>query len=166
MLIEWTSSRPIAESSETHSVPQALIEPSSTRLQDREKRADVYCQLTLNHKPWESIIGASCLGFVCCICGLAESPTVVQLAVRVGSEAALTWQGDRVVLVKIRLALGTQARVWMNDSCGTPPANGHVVPASGTYTIPLGELDGFGTENVCLSSSDGTVRSVLPALGK
>jgi len=104
---------------------------------------------------------ASCLGFLCCICRLAQSSlaTNMQLVVQVRSEAAVAWQGENVVLVKIRLASGTQVKVWAEDSCGSPSPNGHVIATSGTHAIPLDEMDGLGKANVCVSSSDGSVRT-------
>jgi hypothetical protein len=113
-----------------------------------------------------SIVRASCVGFVFCISSLAESSANMQLVVQIRSEAVLAWQGDGAVLAKIRLGPGIQAGVWADDSCGTPSVNGHVIAASGTYTIPLGELDGSGKANVCISSSDASIRSFLPVLGK
>jgi hypothetical protein len=113
-----------------------------------------------------SVIRASCIGLVFCICGLAQSSsaTNMQLVVQVRSEAAIAWQGENAVLVKVRLGPGIQARVWTDDSCGTPSVNGQVIRGSGTYTIPLAAIDGSGTANICLSSSDGGLRTVLPTL--
>jgi hypothetical protein len=137
-------------------------------LSDHERRADVYCQFggigdleSLNMSSLLRTIGAV---FVFCMCGLPESTRNLQLLVQVRSEAVLTWQGDGVVLVKARLEPSTQMRLWMDDSCSTPPANGHVIASSGIHTIPFGEMDGLGKVNVCLSSSDGSVRSFLPVL--
>ncbi len=113
-----------------------------------------------------SILRTICAGFVFCICGLAQTSTNLQLIVQVRSEAAITWQGENAVLVKVRLASGTQVKVWAEDSCGSPSPNGHVIATSGTHTILLGEMDGLGKANVCLSSSDGSLHTILPVLGK
>ena len=106
--------------------------------------------------------------FVFCICGFGQSSSVtnVQLVVQVRSEAAVAWKGENVVLVKVRLASGTQVKVWAEDSCGSPSPSGHVIAASGTRSIPLGEIDGFGKANVCLASTDGSIRTFLLAPGK
>ena len=85
-----------------------------------------------------------------------------QLVVQVRPEAALAWQGNSAVLVKVRLTPGAQAKVWAGDSCGAPPVGARLIPASGTYTIPLSTIDGDGKAMVCLSSQGGT--SKLPAL--
>jgi hypothetical protein len=75
--------------------------------------------------------------------------------VHVRSEAALAWQGDAVVMVKVRLAPGTHMTVWAEDSCRGPSVNSQIIPASGTYAIPLGRIGGSGNATVCLSSNDG-----------
>jgi len=90
----------------------------------------------------------------------------MQLVVQVRSEAAIAWRDENVVVVKVRLASGTLVKVWAEDSCGSPSPSGHVIATSGTHTIPLGEMDGLGKANVCLSSSDGSLHTILPALGK
>ena len=110
---------------------------------------------------------AGCIGFVLCICSLAQSSpaTNLQLVVQVRTEAVLTWQGQDAVVVKVRVASGNQVKVWVEDSCGSPSANEHIIANSGTYTIPLSDMDGLGRANVCLASTDGSIRTVL-ALGK
>jgi hypothetical protein len=110
---------------------------------------------------------AICAECVFCICALARSSTAnTQLFVQVRAEATIVWQGESVVLVKIRLGPGIHATVWADDSCGTPPVNGQVIDASGIYTITLVGIKGTGKANVCLSSTDGSLRTFLPALGK
>ena len=106
--------------------------------------------------------------FVFCACGLAQlsSATNIQLVVQVRSEAAIAWQGENAVVVKVRLAPGTQVKVWAEDSCGTPAANGQVIAASGTYTIALEVIAGTGKANVCLDSTDGSIRTFLLTLVK
>lgn len=119
-------------------------------------------------KSMERILPVCCFGLMFCLCGLAQSSpaTNMQLVVQVRTEAAIAWRSENLVQVKVRLASGNQVKVWMEDSCGSPSANGHLIAASGTYTIPLSEMDGFGSANVCLASTHGRVRSFLPVLSK
>src|SRR5713226_9153649 len=97
---------------------------------------------------------AACFGLLLAGLGSAQSSSVssAQLAVDVRPEATLTWQGDSTVLVKARLAPGTQVRVWADESCGAPIATSQVIPASGTVVIPIADLGGTGKPVICLSS--------------
>ena len=108
---------------------------------------------------------ATFIGFLFAVCGLAQSLSVAntQVIVDVHPEATLTWQGDAAVLVKARLAPGTQARVWTDQSCGAPTAAARVISASSTVVIQLTDLGGTG-KLVCLSSSDGRLNATLAAL--
>ena len=105
-------------------------------------------------------------GFLVVAAGLAQSSPVssAQIFVDVRPEVALAWQGDRVLLVKIRLAPGTQARVWADDTCGAPTKGSQVIPASGALAIELANIGGAGKPVVCLASTDGRLSSSLPAL--
>jgi len=98
--------------------------------------------------------------------GFAQSSSVssAQLAVDVRPEATLAWQGDSTVLVKVRLAPGTQARVWADESCSAPTAASQVISLSGTVVIQLADIDATGKPMVCLSSSDGRLSVNLAAL--
>ena len=106
------------------------------------------------------------VALLCAVGGFAQSSSVssAQLAVDVRPEATLTWQGDSTVLVKARLAPGTQARVWADESCGAPIAMSQVISASGTVVIQLADIDATGKPIVCLSSSDGRLSVNLAAL--
>ena len=84
----------------------------------------------------------------------SSSHANVRLVVEIHQEASLEWQGDSEVLVKVRLAPRTQARLWAADSCVTHGQSGYSISSSGTYTIPLSVIDGVGKPMVCLSSSD------------
>jgi hypothetical protein len=103
---------------------------------------------------------------LCAVGGFAQSSSVssAQLTVDVRPEAVLSWQGDNTLLVKARLAPGTQARVWADESCGTPTAASQVIQASGVIVIQLADIDGAGKPMVCLSSSDGRLSVNLAAL--
>jgi hypothetical protein len=109
---------------------------------------------------------AACIGLLLAGLGSAQSSSVssAQLAVDVRPEAALSWQGDGTLLVKARLAPGTQARVWADESCGAPTATSQVISASSTIVIHLADIDGAGKPMVCLSSSDGRLSLNLAAL--
>jgi hypothetical protein len=106
------------------------------------------------------------IGLLSAVGGFAQSSSVssAQLAVDVRPEATLAWQGDSTVLVKARLAPGTQARIWADESCGTPTATSQVISASGTAMIPIADLDGAGKPVICLSTSDGRLSLNLAAL--
>ena len=111
------------------------------------------------------ILWAGSVGLMFSLCSRAQSPTNTQLTVQVRSEATLAWQSGSVVWVKVRLVPGTQARLWVDNSCATPPADVHVITASGTYTVPVISVESEKM-NVCLISSDGNLRKVLSAPGK
>ena len=102
---------------------------------------------------------------VCLSCALAASSSAAntQLVIQIRPEAVLAWQADNTLLVKARLAPGTQARVWADDVCGGAPAGARVIPASGTYSIPLAMIGESGEANVCLSSTDASLNTYLPA---
>lgn len=106
------------------------------------------------------------VALLCAVGGLAQSSSVssAQLSVDVRPEATLTWQGDSTVLVKARLATGTQARVWADESCGQPTAASQAISASGTIVIQLVDINGAGKPMICLSSSDGRLSVNLAAL--
>jgi hypothetical protein len=105
-------------------------------------------------------------GFLFVAAALAQSSSVssAQIFVDVRPEAVLAWQGDSMVLVKIRLAPGTQARVWASDTCGAPTVGGQVIPASGALAIELASIGGARKPLVCLASSDGRLSASLTAL--
>jgi len=106
------------------------------------------------------------VALLCAVGAFAQSSSVssAQLAVDIRPEATLAWQGDSTVLVKARLAPGTQARVWADQSCGAPIATSQLVSASGTVIIQLADIDGAGKQMICLSSSDGRLSVNLAAL--
>jgi len=105
-------------------------------------------------------------GLLFMVAGWAQhsSVTTTQLAVDVRPEAALAWQSDTVVLVKARLAPGTQARVWADETCGAPTTDSQMISVSGTVAIDLANIGGAGKALVCLASSDGRINASLPAL--
>jgi hypothetical protein len=78
----------------------------------------------------------------------------------------LAWQSDDRVLVEARLAPGTAARVWADVACGAVPAGARLIRASGTYSVIFDPIEGSGKANVCMSSTDGSVKTYLPVVHK
>src|SRR5579864_4893208 len=109
---------------------------------------------------------AICIGFLFAVSGWGQSSsiTTTQVTVVIQPEAMLAWQGDSAIIVKARLAPGTQARVWAGESCGAPTPTSQVISTSGTAVIQLAAMDGEGKPMVCLSTSDGRVSMNLAAL--
>ena len=91
----------------------------------------------------------------------AQQISTGQLYVAVRPELSATVDGSGSVQVRIRLAPGTQARVWTAASCAAPSPDAHVIARSGTYRIALDTLPGSGT-TVCIASSDGRLSSSTP----
>ncbi len=89
------------------------------------------------------------------------------LVLQVRPEEQLQVQNGSVVL-KIRLARGTMARLWLAESCTPTSPQSQVIIASGNYTIPLNLLipaSGIPTPHamqVCLVSSDGVLNDSRP----
>ena len=111
------------------------------------------------------LIRITLIALLSAVGGFAQSSSLssAQLAVDVRPEGTLTWQGDSMVLVKARLAPGTQARVWADQSCGAPIATSQVISASGSVVIQLADIDGMGKPVICLSTSDGRLSLNLAA---
>jgi hypothetical protein len=87
----------------------------------------------------------------------ASHTATTSLTLQVRPEARLDQDGAFLHL-KIRLARGADARVWSATACGAPLADTVVISRSGTHTIPLSALGAPAGENICLASSDGTLR--------
>jgi hypothetical protein len=72
------------------------------------------------------------------------------------------------LVVKIRLARGTSARIWAADSCASPSPESSVISASGIYTIPhtafapVSSSAASAATQVCLASSDGVLHDSVP----
>ena len=71
-------------------------------------------------------------------------------------EASISLQGGTVA-VKIRLAEGTQARLWVSDACLAPPEGSYGIAESGEYAIALSTLPGAGGK-ACLLTTDAELR--------
>ena len=92
---------------------------------------------------------------------VAQQISTGQLSVTVRPELTATLDGGGSVQVRIRLAPGTQARVWTAESCAAPIPDAYVIARSGTYHIATSTLAGNGT-TVCLASSDGRLAFSIP----
>ncbi len=96
--------------------------------------------------------------------GRTATPSLV---LQVRPEELLQDQNGSVVL-KIRLARGTTARLWAANSCTTPSPPSHVITMSGIYSIPHRVLTPVISNpspsmmRVCLVSSDGALNDSLP----
>ena len=72
------------------------------------------------------------------------------------------------VALKIRLARGTTAGLWVANSCASPSPQSHVITMSGIYSIlysaltPVSSNPSPSTMQVCLVSSDGMLNDSLP----
>jgi hypothetical protein len=102
------------------------------------------------------------VGMLCVPPAPAASHTATaSLLLQVRPEARLDQDGA-FLRVKIRLARGADARLWSATACGAPLADTLVISRSGTHTIPLSALGAPAGENICLASSDGTLRLAQP----
>lgn len=115
---------------------------------------------------------ATLIGVIVLLTGVpqlyAQSRTAAaSLVVQVRPEELLQVQDGSVVL-KVRLARGTTARLWAAKSCTSPPLESQVIIASGNYTIPLNTLIPVSSDHspnarqVCLTSSDGVLNDSRP----
>ena len=83
------------------------------------------------------------------------------LTLTIQPQIQLQVQGTDVIL-KIRLAQGTNAKLWGDNSCGLPRENGTTFTASGTYTISVQNLAAQGQAYACAVSSDGLLKALIP----
>jgi len=115
---------------------------------------------------------AALMGVVVLLTGINQLGAQIRtgtssLVLQVRPEEQLQVQNGSVVL-KIRLARGTMAHLWLAESCTPTSPESQVIIASGNYTIPLNLLipaSGNPTPNamqVCLVSSDGVLNDSRP----
>jgi hypothetical protein len=100
----------------------------------------------------------------------AQSRTATaSLVLQVRPEELLQDQNGSVIL-KIRLARGTTARLWAANSCTSPSPESQVITKSGIYSIPFNTLrpaisdPNSSASHVCLLSSDGMLSDSLPVV--
>jgi len=92
------------------------------------------------------------------------------LILQVAEAGHLELQNDSVT-VKLRLTPGVAVSLWGDKACTTPAYESYIITASGTYTIPLNEIqqgqnsEGADIGSICLQSSDGVLHRSLPAKG-
>jgi hypothetical protein len=117
---------------------------------------------------------AALIGVIVLLTGViqlyAQSRTATaSLVLQVRPEELLQDQNGSVVL-KIRLARGTTARLWAANSCTSPSPESQVITMSGIYSIPLNALrpvisdPNSSASHVCLLSSDGVLNDSLPVV--
>ncbi len=93
--------------------------------------------------------------------------TTSSLTLQVHPEELLQAQSGSVLL-KIRLARGTTARLWAANTCTSPSPQSHVITMSGVYSIPFSSLAAVSGESgrpmmlACLVSSDGALSDSVP----
>jgi hypothetical protein len=102
------------------------------------------------------------IGLLCVLSVRAGFNTAtLSLMVQVRPEARLD-QHSVFLYVQIRLARGAEARLWWATTCSPPAPDALVIPRSGSYTIPFAALGSTTGQNICLASSDGTLRLAQP----
>ena len=100
-----------------------------------------------------------------------RSRTVTTTLILQVAEAGLLELQNDSVIVKLRLTPGVAVSLWGDKACTTPAYESFIITASGTYTIPLNEIEqgqnseGADIGSICLQSSDGVLHSSLPAKG-
>lgn len=99
----------------------------------------------------------------------AESRSVTAtLILQVREAGQIELQNDSVI-VKLRLTRGVAANLWSDKACSVPAYASYIITASGTYSIPLDEInqrqnsEAADISFICLQSSDGVLHSSLPA---
>jgi len=100
-----------------------------------------------------------------------RSRTVTTTLILQVAEAGLLELQNDSVIVKLRLTPGVAVSLWGDKACTTPAYESFIITASGTYTIPLNEIEqgqnseGADIGSICLQSSDGVLHRSLPAQG-
>ena len=88
----------------------------------------------------------------------AEQWASGQLKLVIRPQVSLEQAGGNAVHLQIRLAREATASIWAtDDSCSAPSPTARTISRSGTYDISTAGL-GSGN-NVCLSSSDGSLKA-------
>jgi hypothetical protein len=85
------------------------------------------------------------------------------LLVQVRPEAALSYIGNDIVLLRIRLAPGARASIWKAESCEKPVLKTSTVSQSGIRVFPLSTIPGPPDGLICLTTSDGSIAVTLQA---
>lgn len=102
---------------------------------------------------------AGWLAWVASLYGQSRTGTAT-LLVTVREQEQLQLQGENVIL-KIRLASGVTARLWGSRACGMPIQQAMVFTKSGTYILLQENIPHDEEGDLCLLSSDRTLRDAV-----
>jgi hypothetical protein len=91
----------------------------------------------------------------------ADTTSVISVRVTIGEEARIQVWDDSVNL-KIRLASGVTARLWLGEVYGLPPATAKMIERSGVFEVSFKDLSPSDGSRVCFQSSDSVLRDSLP----
>lgn len=96
----------------------------------------------------------------------ASATASSRVVVVVREQQALEQQGSDVLL-KVRLSPGVSAMVWVDASCDLPNENATTITRSGSYVLPIANLQspgiqGRGNAYSCIVSSDGRLNAAVP----
>lgn len=90
----------------------------------------------------------------------ASARVTNRVIVVIQEQQALVQQGSDMLL-KVRLAPGVSARVWVDVSCDTPNEGARIITQSGSYVLPIASSQDGGN-SYCMVSSDGQLRAAVP----
>lgn len=96
----------------------------------------------------------------------ASATAASRVMVVVREQQALEQQGSDMLL-KVRLSPGVSAMVWVDASCDSPNENATTITQSGSYLLPIANLQspgiqGRGNTYSCIASSDGRLNAAVP----
>jgi hypothetical protein len=91
----------------------------------------------------------------------ASAAAASHVMVIVQEQQALVQQGSDMLL-KVRLSPGVSARIWVDASCGAPNENATIITESGSYVLPIVNMQGRGNSYVCMVSSDQRLSAAVP----
>jgi hypothetical protein len=91
----------------------------------------------------------------------AKAGATSSVMVEVQEQYELLQRGSEMLL-RVRLSPGVSARVWVDASCDLPKDNAVIVTQSGSYVLPIADIQGQSNLYSCMVSSDGRLRAVVP----
>lgn len=91
----------------------------------------------------------------------ASAVAASHVMVIVQEQQAFVQQGSNMLL-KVRLSPGVSASVWADASCGAPNGNATIITESGSYLLPIVDIQGPGNSYVCMVSSDERLSAAVP----
>ena len=101
------------------------------------------------------------LAFATSAAHAASAAAASHVMVIVQEQQAFVQQGSDILL-KVRLSPGVSARVWVDTTCGAPNENATIITASGSYRLPIANIQGRGNSYVCMVSSDERLSAAVP----